>query len=507
MTRSARVSMLVLVLTLISSLASAHAQPESASTPGTATAPTQRWVFEPGVGESSAAVADGVVYVSGSDGVGGSVFALDAATGTEIWRAGLIPPNSVMDSSPVVANSVVYIGNGSGYVHALDATTGEERWAFRTGDAVLSSPTVVNGTVYSGSNDGNLYAIDAGSGAERWRLETGGPVWSTPAVADGVVYIASRDGSLYAADAATGTARWQFTTRAPIESSPAVESGVVYVGSDDGSLCAIDAATGSERWAFATGAPVRSSPAVAEGAVYVGSDDGSVYAIDAETGMERWAFATGDEVAASPAVADGIVYIGSLDDSVYALDAETGEERWRREAERLVDLYLSWYDEYGALLAPYTSHSMPRVVFMIALTVNSFARYLLIDDNPRIRRLIVDNVDDMIAHCLGPDGIPYYKELPSLRRPAPTPHLLESLAYAYRYTGEVKYLKLATRVFPALERGEATAHGTAKFVDESGAVIAGHGGGRIFASTYPSVLLYAAEAAPAGLLDWYEYPY
>ena len=91
--------------------------------------------------------------------------------------------------------------------------------------------------------------------------------------------------------------------------------------------------------------------------------------------------------------------------------------------------------------------------------------------------------------------------------PAPTPHLLESLAYAYRYTGEVKYLKLATRVFAALERGEATAHGTAKFVDESGAVIAGHGGGRIFASTYPSVLLYAAEAAPAGLLDWYEYPY
>ncbi|NLD74090.1 MAG: hypothetical protein GX649_15420 [Chloroflexi bacterium] len=185
----------------------------------------------------------------------------------------------------------------------------------------------------------------------------------------------------------------------------------------------------------------------------------------------------------------------------------TGEERWRKEAERLAELYLSWYEEYGALLAPYTSHSMPRVVFMISLTVNSFARYLLIDDNPRVKQLIVDNVDDMLAHCLGPDGIPYYKELPSLRRPAPTPHLLEALAHAYRITGEDRYLKVASRVFAALERGDATARQTAKFVDDSGAVIAGHGGGRIFASTFPSVLLYASEAAPAGLLDWYEYPY
>ncbi len=185
----------------------------------------------------------------------------------------------------------------------------------------------------------------------------------------------------------------------------------------------------------------------------------------------------------------------------------TGEQKWRDEADRLVNMYLRWFDEYGALLAPYTSHSMPRVVFMISLTVNSFARYLLIEDDPRVKELIVKTVDDMLAHCLGPDGIPYYKELPSLRRPAPTSHFLEALTHAYRITGDDAYLQAACRCFAAVEAQATGASRTAKFVDDSGAVISGNGGGRIFSSTYPSTLLFAGAATPLGLLDWYEYPF
>jgi hypothetical protein len=47
----------------------------------------------------------------------------------------------------------------------------------------------------------------------------------------------------------------------------------------------------------------------------------------------------------------------------------------------------------------------------------------------------------------------------------------------------------------------------AKYLDDSGAVISGQGGGRIFATLYTSLLVFAAEATPLGLLDWYEYPF
>ncbi|MEZ4869694.1 MAG: hypothetical protein R3C14_50680 [Caldilineaceae bacterium] len=185
----------------------------------------------------------------------------------------------------------------------------------------------------------------------------------------------------------------------------------------------------------------------------------------------------------------------------------TGETKWRTEAERIVAMFLAWHEEYGALLAPYTSHTMPRVPFMIALTVNSFARYLLIEEDERVKRLIVAVVDDLIAHCLGADGIFFYKELPSLQRTAPTPHVLEALTYAYRITGQVDYLKLAARQFAALAAQPTGGGGGTKYVDASGAVIAGQGGGRIFADKYTSILIFAAAAAPLGLLDWFEYPY
>jgi len=188
----------------------------------------------------------------------------------------------------------------------------------------------------------------------------------------------------------------------------------------------------------------------------------------------------------------------------------TGEARWRDEAHKLVTMYLDWFDRYGALLAPYTSHSMPRVPFMISLTANSFARYLLIEPEgelaERVKALIVATVDDLLAHCLGPDGVAYYKELPSLRRTAPTYHLLEALTHAYRITGDARYLKIATRQFAAADY-EMFSRDRPKYADDSGAVIDGEGGGRPFADKYTSLLLYAGAATPLGLLDWYEYPY
>ena len=185
----------------------------------------------------------------------------------------------------------------------------------------------------------------------------------------------------------------------------------------------------------------------------------------------------------------------------------TGEEKWRAEAQRLVEMFLDWYDRYGALLAPYTSHSMPRVPFMIALTVNSFARYLLIEEDERVKKLIVETVDDLLEHCIGPSGIAYYKELPSLRRTSATPHLPEALTHAFRVTGDERYLKIAARQFSAIPFDETGRESNVKYADPSGAVVLGKGRARTFDDRYTSLILFASEAAPRGFLDWFEYPF
>ena len=185
----------------------------------------------------------------------------------------------------------------------------------------------------------------------------------------------------------------------------------------------------------------------------------------------------------------------------------TGEERFKAEAKRLVDLFLSWDQMYGGMLAPYTSHTMPCVVFMISLTTNSIARYLALDDDERVKKLIVGAADDLLAHCLGPGGVFWYKELPSLRRSLPSPHVLETLTHAYRLTGNTRYLKVAARqFFEMIETNEQVPAVGKKWTEQGAVVESGSLSGRPFADKYTSVILFAGAATPEGLLDWFEYP-
>ena len=70
-------------------------------------------------------------------------------------------------------------------------SNGQLKWNYTTGGDVDSSPAVANGVVYVGSDDHNVYALNATTGAKLWNYTTGGTCDSSPAVANGVVYVGS----------------------------------------------------------------------------------------------------------------------------------------------------------------------------------------------------------------------------------------------------------------------------------------------------------------------------
>ena len=295
-------------------------QYEHALSPSTVGGIGLNWSFTAGnVVESSPAVANGVIYVGAFDS---KVYALNASTGAKVWS---YLTGGAVFSSPAVANGVVYVGSNDKNVYALNAKTSAKLWSYTTGSIVESSPAVLNGVVYVGSDDDNVYALNASTGALLWTYTTGAGVLSSPAVATGVVYVGSSDDKVYALNASTGAKLWSYTTGSIVESSPAVANGVVYVGSEDDKVYALNAGTGALLWSYTTGGPIaNASPAVANGVVYVGSDDDNVYALNASTGAKLWSYTTGNTVESSPAVANGVVYVGSSDDKVYALNASTG---------------------------------------------------------------------------------------------------------------------------------------------------------------------------------------
>ena len=115
-------------------------------------------------------------------------------------------------SSAAIADGLVYVGSQDNKVYALDALNGNLVWNYTTGGPVYSSPAVANGIVYVGSRDNKIYAFDASSGAVIWNYTTGGDVDSSPAVADGKVYLGSEDNHFYALDASSGAHIWSYKT-------------------------------------------------------------------------------------------------------------------------------------------------------------------------------------------------------------------------------------------------------------------------------------------------------
>jgi outer membrane protein assembly factor BamB len=218
--------------------------------------------FNSGVGDIT--FAGGILYF----GAEGTLWALDAGTGEEVWHSPPVDPTN----SPAVSNGTVYVGaRADSRVYAFDALTGAIDWSVPTETTVDSPLTVANGAVYANYGS-SLRALDAESGATLWTADTGiGSEDTAPAVAEGVVYVLTGEARLWAFDAATGAHIWDKRAGAgtQVESSPAVANGVLYMSNQN--IRAVRAASGVELWE-ADIFNVHSSPAVSDGSLYIGAD-------------------------------------------------------------------------------------------------------------------------------------------------------------------------------------------------------------------------------------------
>lgn len=268
---------------------------------------------------SSPVMVDDVIYIGTKSGF---LLALEAETGQERWRFDL--GNYIVRSSPAVVDGIVYVTGGYD-IYALDAESGQPRWRLPIMLAGPSSPTVVDGMLYVASQEGELYAVDAETGTMAWHYKAEGLVFSSPAVAGGMIYFASDTGDLYALEVGTGRLRWKTPDLGAIHGSPAVGDGAVFVSSLDGRLMAFEVDTGRERWRFTAGG--RPTPAIVDGVVYAAAGETGLVALDAATGTPRWTFPTGAAITSSPSVVNDVIYAGS-GASLFAINGD-GSARWR----------------------------------------------------------------------------------------------------------------------------------------------------------------------------------
>lgn len=146
-------------------------------------------------------INDRVYIANGQDpehGEGvGHFYAIDGTRRGDITESGLIWHYEEIRrsiSTAAVADGLVYISDFSGYLHCLDAETGEAYWVHDTFASIWGSPFVADGKVYLGDEDGDVVVLEHGKEMKVLaEMNMGSAVYSTPVPAHGALFLNNRN--------------------------------------------------------------------------------------------------------------------------------------------------------------------------------------------------------------------------------------------------------------------------------------------------------------------------
>jgi len=158
----------------------------------------------------------GVLQVVSAQG-DGWVRGYEALSGKKLWEFDTNPKEAVwprtrneLIATPVIVGNRVYIANGQdpehgegvGHFYAIDATKrgiitqSGLVWHYEKIRRSISTAAVADGLVYISDFSGFLHCLDANTGQQYWMHDTFAAIWGSPFVVDGKVYLADEDGDV-----------------------------------------------------------------------------------------------------------------------------------------------------------------------------------------------------------------------------------------------------------------------------------------------------------------------
>jgi alcohol dehydrogenase (cytochrome c) len=156
-------------------------------------------------------------------------------------KTGKLDPLAELQVSPIVVNGRMFVTDGHSSVFALDAATGKQIWEYKPTKTDDMAPiedmivccgrnnkgvAVANGKVIYGRLDNVVVALDAASGHIHWKTRlaqngTGYAINNAPQIADGIAVISLSGGEfevrgmVFGLDVATGNKVWERRTTVP----------------------------------------------------------------------------------------------------------------------------------------------------------------------------------------------------------------------------------------------------------------------------------------------------
>ncbi|MBD3768916.1 MAG: PQQ-binding-like beta-propeller repeat protein [Rhodobacterales bacterium] len=282
------------------------------------------------------------------------IVATDLASGRTLWREKLKGlskrDKAALGGGLAVEGDTLIVSSGFGYVAALDANTGAEKWKNPMSSPMTGAPTIKDGRIYVESNNNEIFALSMETGEIEWTdqaiSETARVLGSpSPAAVEDFVIAPFSSGEVIAYLASNGRRLWtdaissagRFTPISEINdigSRPVLAGGIVFASSQSGITIAIDGRSGQRIWSKPIGST--QAPAVTGEQMFVIGTDGKLACLKTTTGEAYWVtqlqqFEKEEKKKkrisySGPIVASDRVLVVSSTGHLLAFSPQTGEE-------------------------------------------------------------------------------------------------------------------------------------------------------------------------------------
>jgi outer membrane protein assembly factor BamB len=266
-------------------------------------------------------VADGRIFVldakahvfafNASDGkpLWDKLLAPESPDNSDFWNGfGLFGSDMDIDPSKGFGGGTAYddgklfVSTGFGDVFAIDAATGKQLWKADLQVPIVNAPVANGGRVFVSSEDNHFVALAQSDGRVLWDhqgiSESAGILTSTSAaVAGDTVIVPYTSGELYAIRIDSGTPEWNdMLTKSgnvtalseldDIAGRPVIDRDMVFAISHSGLMAAINLNTGDRIWTRDIGGI--QTPWAAGDYLYVLTTEGQVLCLQRKDGLVKW---------------------------------------------------------------------------------------------------------------------------------------------------------------------------------------------------------------------------
>jgi outer membrane protein assembly factor BamB len=194
-------------------------------------------------------LVDGLLVFSCDAAKDPFIVALDAASGSERWRAmrKTDAKKTFSFSTPLVIEvngAKQIISPGSNVLSALDPQTGKEIWHINyEGYSVIPRPVYGNGMIYfsTGYDRASVIAVRADGKGDvtrthiAWKLDRGAPHTPSMLLIGEELYMVADNGMVTCADARSGKVHYQERVARQTSASPLYADGKIYIQDELGS--------------------------------------------------------------------------------------------------------------------------------------------------------------------------------------------------------------------------------------------------------------------------------